>query len=57
MRGLSRRGFEGSGDAPALSGGTFRLKWGSKPVNELIETVLDTMASDESWSARRAGHH
>src|SRR5215217_709560 len=30
--------FEGSGDAPALSGGTFRLKWGSKPVNELIET-------------------
>ncbi|MCM3879229.1 MAG: PQQ-binding-like beta-propeller repeat protein [Vicinamibacterales bacterium] len=35
--------FEGSGDAPALAGGTFRLKWGPKPVNELIETILDTM--------------
>src|SRR3954471_1731526 len=35
--------FEGTGDAPALAGGTFRLKWGPKPVNELIETILDTM--------------
>ena len=35
--------FEGSGDAPALAGGTFRLKWGPKPVNELIEQILDTM--------------
>src|SRR5436190_19516096 len=35
--------FEGSADAPALAGGTFRLKWGPKPVNELIETILDTM--------------
>ena len=35
--------FEGSGDAPSLAGGTFRLKWGTKPVNELIETILDTM--------------
>ena len=35
--------FEGSGDAPALSGGTFRLKWGPKMVSELFGVILQTM--------------
>src|SRR4051812_25084000 len=35
--------FEGSGDAPALEGGTFRLKWGSKMVSELFGVILQTM--------------
>jgi alcohol dehydrogenase (cytochrome c) len=35
--------FEGSGDAPALEGGTFRLKWGPKMVSELFGVILQTM--------------
>lgn len=35
--------LEGSSDAPALSGGTFRLRWGQQPINFLIERILDTM--------------
>ena len=35
--------FEGSGDAPALAGGTFRLKWGPKMVSELFGLILQTM--------------
>ena len=35
--------FEGSGDAPALAGGTFRLKWGPKMVSELFGVILQTM--------------
>ena len=35
--------FEGSGDAPALSGGTFMLKWGPKMVSELFGVILQTM--------------
>ena len=31
--------FEGSGDAPALSGGTFMLKWGPKMVSELFQEL------------------
>jgi mono/diheme cytochrome c family protein len=36
-------GFEGSGDAPALAGGTFLLKWRPKMVSELFGLVLETM--------------
>ncbi|HWY47264.1 MAG TPA: PQQ-binding-like beta-propeller repeat protein [Bryobacteraceae bacterium] len=35
--------FEGSGDAPALAGGTFMLKWGPKMVSELFGQILQTM--------------
>ena len=35
--------FEGSGDAPALGGGTFMLKWGPKMVSELFGEILQTM--------------
>jgi alcohol dehydrogenase (cytochrome c) len=35
--------FEGSGDAPSLQGGTFRLKWGPKMVSELFGVILQTM--------------
>src|SRR5438876_7778935 len=35
--------FEGSGDAPSLAGGTFRLKWGPKMVSELFGIILQTM--------------
>src|SRR5205814_7667081 len=35
--------FEGSGDAPALAGGTFLLKWRPKMVSELFGLILQTM--------------
>jgi alcohol dehydrogenase (cytochrome c) len=35
--------FEGSGDAPALSGGTFLIKWGPRMVSELFGEILQTM--------------
>ena len=35
--------FEGSGDAPALAGGTFMLKWGPKMVSELFGEILQNM--------------
>src|SRR5215468_10678510 len=35
--------FEGSGDAPSLSGGSFFLKWRGKMVSELFGTILQTM--------------
>src|SRR5437764_1281528 len=35
--------FEGSGDAPALAGGTFMLKWRPKMVSELFGLILQTM--------------
>src|SRR5205814_8651466 len=35
--------FEGSGDAPALAGGTFLLKWRPKMVSELFGQILQTM--------------
>ena len=35
--------FEGSGDAPALAGGTFLLKWNPKPVSELFGYILQSM--------------
>ena len=35
--------LEGSGGAPALVGGTFRLIWGPKMVSELFGVILQTM--------------
>src|SRR5438876_42068 len=35
--------FEGSGDAPALAGGTFMIKWRPKMVSELFGLILQTM--------------
>src|SRR5271170_2519637 len=35
--------FEGSGDAPALAGGTFMLKWRTKMVSELFGEILQNM--------------
>jgi alcohol dehydrogenase (cytochrome c) len=36
-------GFEGSGDAPPLAGGTFMLKWGPRMVSELFGEILQNM--------------
>jgi alcohol dehydrogenase (cytochrome c) len=41
--GCHGRNFEGSGDAPALSGGTFLLKWRTRMVSELFGEILQTM--------------
>ena len=35
--------FEGTGDSPALAGGTFMLKWGPKMVSELFGVSLERM--------------
>src|SRR5579862_213677 len=35
--------FEGSGDAPALAGGTFMLKWRTRMVSELFGEILQNM--------------
>ena len=35
--------FAGSGDAPALTGGTFLLKWRPKMVSELFGEILQNM--------------
>jgi len=35
--------FAGSGDAPALTGGTFMLKWRPKMVSELFGEILQNM--------------
>jgi len=35
--------FEGSGDAPALAGSSFMLKWGPKMVSEVFGLILQTM--------------
>src|SRR5216683_2686035 len=35
--------FEGSGDAPALAGGTFLLKWRPRMASELFGLILQTM--------------
>jgi alcohol dehydrogenase (cytochrome c) len=42
--------FEGSGDSPALAGGTFMLQWRAKPVSDLIGTVLKTMPQNDPGS-------
>ena len=35
--------LEGSGDAPALAGGAFMLKWGPKMVSEIFGLILQAM--------------
>src|SRR5579872_1823577 len=35
--------LDGSGDAPAIAGGTFILKWRSKMVSELFGEIFQTM--------------
>jgi alcohol dehydrogenase (cytochrome c) len=35
--------FEGSGDAPALAGGTFMLKWRTRMVSELFGEIVQNM--------------
>ncbi len=35
--------LQGSGDSPAVAGGTFMLKWGPKMVSELFGVILQTM--------------
>src|SRR5260370_28257004 len=35
--------LEGSGDAPALGGGAFMLKWGPKMVSEVFGLILQSM--------------
>jgi alcohol dehydrogenase (cytochrome c) len=42
--------FEGSGDAPALAGGTFRLRWGPKMVSELFGEILQNMPPTDAGS-------
>ena len=46
--------FEGSGDAPALSGGTFLLQWRSKMVSELFGQILQTMPPTNPGSLSEA---
>src|SRR5215472_1593450 len=46
--------FEGSGDAPALSGGTFMLKWGPKMVSELFGVIFQTMPPTSPGSLSEA---
>jgi alcohol dehydrogenase (cytochrome c) len=46
--------FEGSGDAPALTGGTFMLKWRSKMVSELFGLILQTMPPTNAGSLGEA---
>jgi alcohol dehydrogenase (cytochrome c) len=44
----------GSGDAPALAGGTFMLKWRSKMVSELFGQILQTMPPTNPGSLSEA---
>ena len=42
--------FNGSGDAPALAGGTFLLKWRPKMVSELFGEILQNMPPTDPGS-------
>jgi alcohol dehydrogenase (cytochrome c) len=46
--------MEGSGDAPALVGGTFLLKWRTKMVSELFGEILQTMPANNPGSLSEA---
>ena len=46
--------LEGSGDAPALIGGTFLLKWRAKMVSELFGDILETMPANNPGSLGEA---
>src|SRR6266404_1083966 len=42
--------MDGSGDAPALVGGSFMLKWRPKMVSELFGDILQTMPANNPGS-------
>src|SRR5260221_3482929 len=46
--------MEGSGDAPALAGGSFMLKWRPKMVSELFGEILQTMPANNPGSLSEA---
>src|SRR6516165_3789765 len=46
--------LDGSGDAPALTGGTFMLKWRSKMVSELFGQIMQTMPPTNPGSLNEA---
>ncbi len=46
--------MEGSGDAPALVGGSFLLKWRPKMVSELFGEILQTMPANNPGSLSEA---
>ena len=46
--------FQGSGDAPALAGGTFLLKWRTRMVSELFGEILQTMPPTSPGSLSEA---
>src|SRR5258707_6718980 len=47
--------FEGSGDAPALAGPNFMLKWGPKMASELFGVILQTMPPTNRGSLGEEG--
>ena len=47
--------FEGSGDAPALAGGTFLVEWRSKMISELFGEILQNMPPSSPGSLGEAG--
>ncbi|HTS31083.1 MAG TPA: PQQ-binding-like beta-propeller repeat protein [Bryobacteraceae bacterium] len=46
--------LEGVGDAPALAGGTFQLKWRSRMASELIGEILQNMPPNDPGSLSEA---
>ena len=46
--------MEGSGDAPALVGASFMLKWRTKMVSELFGEILQTMPASNPGSLSEA---
>jgi alcohol dehydrogenase (cytochrome c) len=46
--------FEGSGDAPALSGGNFMLQWRAKMVSDLVARIQQTMPPTAAGSLSEA---
>ena len=46
--------FEGSGDAPALSGGTFMLEWRTRRVSDLVAKIQQTMPPTAAGSLSEA---
>src|SRR6266849_2050707 len=47
--------FEGSGDAPALAGPNFMLKWGPRMASELFGVILQTMPPTNRGSLGEEG--
>ena len=47
--------FEGSGDAPSLSGADFMLRWRSRTVGDLVAKILQTMPPTSPGSLGQSG--